>query len=105
MLQVVCPVGIDNTAKSKDTILKCLIIEESHAGRFDNMRLFAKVVERGSLAGAAVGCYRCFDSGSGAVLLPDRGINLRRAGPIGHQSILPRRLRADRTTVAPCEPP
>ena len=40
--------------------------------RFDNMRVFAKVVESGSFAGAAAHCYRRFDSVSGAVLLPDR---------------------------------
>ena len=74
MLQVVYPVGIDNTPKLNDTILKCLIIEERHVGRFDNMRVFAKVVQSGSLAGAAASCYWCFDSVPGAELLPDRGI-------------------------------
>jgi hypothetical protein len=59
---MVYPVGIDNTPKSNDTILKCLIIEKRHVRRFDNMRVFAKVVQSGSLAGAAASCYRCFDS-------------------------------------------
>jgi hypothetical protein len=93
MLQVVYPVGIDNTPKSNDTILKRLIIEERRVGRFDNMRDFAKVVQSGSLAGAAASCYRCFDSVPGAVLLPDRDIKSapRRTNrsSVGNRRIVP----------------
>jgi hypothetical protein len=41
---MVYPVNIDNTPNSNDTILKYLIIEKRRVGRFDNMRVFGKVV-------------------------------------------------------------
>ena len=42
--------------------------------RFDNVEVFAKVVESSSLASAAARCYQCFDGVSKAALLPDRAV-------------------------------